>query len=397
MYNRILNRIYRYYFRILCLSCYSTKPWLEFILTLYISLIVVAKMYEIVAYFISVKIEENIVGFVWIFLLSGYKMAHIVSCLRTLSGRRQEKKIQEIFQDVDYTFQLHLFYQKSEEEKELLNGVIFRYYWIFETLWILSTVIYATLVGDFMFVIFIIRYLFAIEGVTAAYLQQLMAVEEIEKRLKLLNKCLAKLCEGPTINLKTTSEGNTRCFGIPMTTSDFSDSVPFHHKDFPTSIRTYQLKRIATMKRIYAQLSAASRISSSLYGLGLFITNILSICDFSEVCYFLIVAITDKAFALLLVFRAFYSNLPAVIKFICLCKQCESCSSVTSDILLKLRSSPVKSLLVDDFILQIRQNPIKFTAYDFYELNTETLTQVSVIVFDLMLFLVQMFYLTNEP
>lgn len=49
----------------------------------------------------------------------------------------------------------------------------------------------------------------------------------------------------------------------------------------------------------------------------------------------------------------------------------------TSDILSKLRSSPMKSLLIDDFILQIKQNPIKFTAYDFYELNTQTVTQVS--------------------
>ncbi|XP_073830062.1 uncharacterized protein isoform X2 [Musca autumnalis] len=68
---------------------------------------------------------------------------------------------------------------------------------------------------------------------------------------------------------------------------------------------------------------------------------------------------------------------------------------LTSAILSKLTSSPVKSPLLDDFILQIRQNPIKFTAYDFYELNSETLTKVSVIVFDLMLFLLQIFSLTN--
>ncbi|XP_073830063.1 uncharacterized protein isoform X3 [Musca autumnalis] len=90
-----------------------------------------------------------------------------------------------------------------------------------------------------------------------------------------------------------------------------------------------------------------------------------------------------------------FNLMPNVLKFIYLCRVCDKFSQMTSAILSKLTSSPVKSPLLDDFILQIRQNPIKFTAYDFYELNSETLTKVSVIVFDLMLFLLQIFSLTN--
>ncbi|XP_073830064.1 uncharacterized protein [Musca autumnalis] len=159
--------------------------------------------------------------------------------------------------------------------------------------------------------------------------------------------------------------------------------------------RPFQMKRILAMKHIYSQVHTISRISASLYGPGVLLANILFVSNLSLYCYIFITSMTHGAFKGIEVVINLYFILPPIVKCLFLCRLCGNFKKKTSSILSKLTSSPVKSPLLDDFILQIRQNPIKFTAYDFYELNSETLTKVSVIVFDLMLFLLQIFTLTN--
>uniref|UniRef100_A0A905ST59 Gustatory receptor n=1 Tax=Stomoxys calcitrans TaxID=35570 RepID=A0A905ST59_STOCA len=402
MHSRIAKRIYRYYFRVLGLSCWSSKQWLQICLILYTCLILFVEFHEIaiglITDFNGTKL--SIAGSVLFYITLGYNAVHFFNCLIALIGQKYEETIEKIFQDIDDTFQLRLFYQSThEEEKRLQSDNYFRYYWIFEGFWLLTLIIDAFYEGRFAELLFHARYIFAVQGVTSNYLQQLMVVVEIENKLKVLSHCLVKHnllfkeklypFENNRNLLKTYEVMNADFIEVKKANND--------SKEFSSRIGPYQLKRILAMKHVYTQLTKVCQLSSTMYGSRLFLTVLLCIYDFTLVLYFLIIALTDRAVDAWLTFWSFYTNLPSIVKFAFLCKKCESCSSMTSDILLKLRSSPVKSLLVDDFILQIRQNPIKFTAYDFYELNTETLTQVSVIVFDLMLFLVQMFYLTNEP
>lgn len=311
MNRKLSKEIYLWYFRCTGLTCCSQNAHLEWLLKIYTSALLAVGLLLLYSFWVSkifygYWIYANIAGYTWQILYTGHHLWYMSMCLLTLLQCRGEREILSEFQKAQNTLG-SLLREGTRESGRQAVDFICNYYWILEGLWLLVQ----TFV-DYMDGALDREYLFF-------FLLPALAAGNVYLQAALLSRDLSRLLEN-LFQVLDLYLGNNKYYEPKNVQNPPPDHVP------------HRRQCALTMKWTYQKIHKISELASRLYGLRIFLVNVLCIFESTEIFYLVIVSMLEKGFDWIFVLKMAYTSLPNIFKFMYMHRLCDQLSQTVSKI-----------------------------------------------------------------